>query len=105
MPTRTEVETLRAKISGLRDVLDVAMGEVTRLQAENWELKRRLHRKWNGRTHVWHCPTCGGFAKLETAAVDMADRILYVQCYCKRCHAVVTPAKGYTVDNIKEALG
>jgi hypothetical protein len=103
-PTRTEVETLNARISKLMDLADVAMEEITKLGAENWELKRRLHRKWNGRKHVWRCPTCGGYATLIEAALDINDQILYVWCHCSRCKKMVRPSPGYTIDDIKAAL-
>lgn len=101
MATRSEVEKLLAKISRLQETLEIATEEVTTLRAENWELKRRLHR--DPKPHPWRCPECSRWVKLLEAQVDMNDQILYVTCECK-VHGRVTPAPGYTLDDLKAAL-
>lgn len=112
MPTRTEVETLRATISGLRDALDRMTEQALRLQfkwaacwKEKCDLECRLHRKWNGIVphHRFRCPLCQRWVRLLEAQLAMNDEILYVVGECKR-HGRVTPTGCYNVDDIKAAL-
>lgn len=99
-----KAERLEVKLAETRNALDVATEEVVKLQAENAELKRRLTRRWNGKTHPFHCPECHCFVKLEGVQVDAAGRILYIQAWCNRCRATVTPVGKYTLDDIKNTL-
>jgi len=100
----TKIEKLQTTLAQTRDALDVATEEIERLQAENRDLRRRLTRRWNGKTHPFHCPECHCFVKLEGVQVDAAGRILYIQAWCNRCRATVTPVGKYTLDHIKNTL-
>jgi hypothetical protein len=86
-----------------RDALDVATEEVVRLQAENAELHRRLHREWNGKTNPFRCPVCGHFVKIEEAQLDMNNNVLYLLARC-RTHGLRVPAGRWTAKDIIAAL-
>lgn len=103
MATRTEVETLRARIGAYQDALYTASEEVTRLQAENCTLKHKLHRRWNGQRGKFQCPVCRRYVRLLEAELAMNDEILYVVGECKQ-HGRVTPTGRWTVEDIKAAL-
>ena len=103
MVTRTEVETLRAKIGRYADALDVAAEEVGRLQAENAALRRKLRRTWNGRSHPFQCPVCRRYVRLLEAQLDMNDQVLYVVAECKT-HGRVTPTGRWTQADLVACL-
>jgi len=100
--TRTEVETLQARISGLRDALDTAVTEINTLETVNAVLQAtvgllrdKLHRRWNGRSHPFQCPVCRRYVRLLEAQLDMNDQVLYVVAECKT-HGRVTPTGRWT---------
>jgi len=108
--TRTEVETLQAKLSRYREALDVATEEVVRLQGENmelqatiWHMQAKMHRRWNGQRGKFQCPICRRWVRLLEAELAMNDEILYVVGQCKQ-HGRVTPTGRWTVEDIKAAL-